>query len=42
MGLFYALFAYSLSNCPMQDLPNHLTRAHIIADLLFNHGATYG
>lgn len=28
-GFFYALFAYSLSNCPMQDLSNHLTKVHV-------------
>ncbi len=38
----YILFAGSLSNAPMQDMPDHLTRAHIIGDLLFNAGASYG
>src|SRR5271170_5459036 len=38
----YALFTVSLGNGPLQDLPNHLTRAHIIGDLLFNQGAVYG
>ena len=38
----YAALCLSLQNAPLQDLPNHLTRAHIIADLVFNHGAVYG
>src|SRR2546430_8511100 len=27
---------------PFQDFPNHLTRAKVLADLLFHHGATFG
>ena len=38
----YAGFGLCLGNAPMQDLPDHLTRAHIIADLLFNRGAQFG
>ena len=38
----YALFCLSLANAPMQDLPNHLARAHIIADLLLNQGRSFG
>jgi hypothetical protein len=38
----YAAFGLCLGNAPMQDAPDHLTRAHIIADLLFNHGAQFG
>ena len=38
----YGVLALLLSNAPLQDLPNHLTRAHIIADLLFDRGAAYG
>ena len=38
----YASFALSLDNAPLQDLPNHLARAHIIGDLLFKNGATFG
>lgn len=38
----YALFGLSLSNAPLQDLPNHLARGHIIADLLFNNGSLFG
>jgi len=37
----YALFGLSLSNAPFQDLPNHLARGHIIADLLFNNGSLF-
>lgn len=40
--LAYLLLASRLGNAPMQDLPNHLARAHIIADLLFNNGQVYG
>lgn len=38
----YAAFGLCLGNAPTQDFPDHLTRAHIIADLLFNHGAQFG
>jgi hypothetical protein len=38
----YAILAAALGNAPLQDLPNHLTRAHVIADLLWNHGAVFG
>ena len=38
----YAAFGLCLGNAPMQDAPDHLTRAHIMADLLFNHGAQFG
>ncbi|MEJ1960911.1 MAG: hypothetical protein WDO56_04935 [Gammaproteobacteria bacterium] len=40
--LAYALFFARLTSFPYQDFPNHLTRAAILADLLFHHGATYG
>src|SRR5579863_335752 len=39
--LYVALGLY-LGNAPMQDLPDHLTRAHIISDLLYDHGAAFG
>jgi hypothetical protein len=35
----YGCFALSMGNGPLQDVPNHLARAHIITDPLFNHGA---
>lgn len=38
----YVAFGLCLNNGPMQDLPDHLTRAHIMGDLLFNDGAQYG
>jgi hypothetical protein len=38
----YAVFGLCLGNAPMQDLPDHMTRAHIIADLIFGHGAQFG
>lgn len=40
--MLYVAFGLCLGGAPMQDLPNHLTRAHIMADLLFNHGAQFG
>jgi hypothetical protein len=40
--MLYVAFGLSLGGAPMQDLPDHLTRAHIMADLLFNHGAQFG
>jgi len=40
--LLYASFALSLGNAPLQDMPNHLARAHILSDLVFNDGATFG
>lgn len=39
--LAYAVLAAALGNAPLQDLPNHLTRAHVIADLLWNQGAGF-
>jgi hypothetical protein len=38
----YTVLGLNLANAPLQDLPNHLTRAHVIADLLFAHGAIFG
>jgi hypothetical protein len=38
----YAAFGLYLTNAPMQDMPDHITRAHIIADLIFNHGREFG
>src|SRR5215469_838523 len=38
----YVAFDLCLGGAPLQDLPDHLTRAHIMADLLFNHGAQFG
>ena len=38
----YAAFGLCLGNAPMQDLPNHITRLHIIADLIFSHGGDFG
>ena len=38
----YVVFGLGLGNAPMQDLPDHLARAHIIADLLYNKGAQFG
>jgi hypothetical protein len=40
--VLYVALALCLSNSPLQDLPDHLTRAHIIADLLFDHGRNFG
>jgi len=38
----YVAFSLCLVNAPMQDLPNHLTRSHVISDLLFNHAVDFG
>lgn len=38
----YAAFGLSLGNAPQWDLPNHITRAHIIADLIFHHAGEFG
>jgi putative flippase GtrA len=32
----YMALGYALSNSPLQDLPNHLARAHIISQLLYS------
>jgi hypothetical protein len=37
--VLHVAFGLCLGGAPMQDLPHHLTRAHIIADLLIHHGA---
>jgi hypothetical protein len=42
VALAYLSFAIIIVNAPLRDLPDHLTRAHIISDLLFDHGAVYG
>jgi hypothetical protein len=44
-GLLAAAYVMVLARFtmfPFQDFPNHLTRAYILADLLFHHGATFG
>jgi hypothetical protein len=38
----YLALGLCLENAPMQDLPDHVMRAHIIGDLLFRHGAQFG
>jgi hypothetical protein len=38
----YVVLGLALPNAPLQDLPNHLTRARIMADLLFDHGSIFG
>src|SRR5690349_2187951 len=38
----YVIVLARFDSFPFQDFPNHLTRAAIIADLLFHHGATFG
>ena len=42
LTLGYVLFFVGLTSLPLQDLPNHLARAHILDDLLFNGGARFG
>lgn len=41
LGL-YAVFGLSLTHAPLQDMPDHITRAHILADLFFNQGREFG
>lgn len=38
----YVIVFARFTNFPYQDFPNHLTRATVMADLLFHHGATFG
>jgi hypothetical protein len=38
----YVIFFTSLHSVPLQDYPNHLARAAVLADLLFDGGARYG
>jgi hypothetical protein len=45
VGLFavsYAMMFAWFSPLALQDLPNHLARARIVEDLLFQHGAQFG
>jgi hypothetical protein len=42
LALGYLCLAWSIANAPMQDVPEHLGRAHIISDLLFDDGSVYG
>ena len=42
LTLAYVLFFAQLKSLPLQDLPNHLARAHILDDLIFNGGARFG
>ena len=42
LTLAYVLFFADLKSLPLQDFPNHLARAHILDDLLFNGGARFG
>jgi hypothetical protein len=38
----YVYYFATLRAFPLQDFPNHLARATVIADLLFDHGARFG
>jgi hypothetical protein len=38
----YVIYFAQLTSLPLQDFPNHLARARIIDDLLFNGGARFG
>jgi hypothetical protein len=42
VGAAYVLFFVRLTSFPLQDYPNHIARAVIMADLLFHHGARFG
>jgi hypothetical protein len=41
MGAAYVLFFAGLTSFPLQDYPNHIARAVIMADLLFHQGARF-
>jgi hypothetical protein len=38
----YVLFFVRLTSVPLQDYPNHVARAVVMADLLFHHGVRFG
>jgi hypothetical protein len=38
----YLALISRLTSFPFEDLPNHLARAKVLADLLFHHGARWG
>lgn len=38
----YVLLIARLTSFPFEDLPNHLARARVLADLFFHHGAQWG
>lgn len=38
----YLLFFIRLTSFPLQDYPNHIARAVVMADLLFHHGTRFG
>jgi len=40
--LAYLAVIVPLSSLPMQDYPNHMARAAVMADLLFHHGSRFG
>lgn len=40
--LIYAVYFVHLTSLPFQDYPNHLTRAAILADLVFHGGHRFG
>lgn len=42
IAAYIAVFAYFSSALPLQDYPNHLARALVMADLMFHHGANFG
>lgn len=42
LGIAYVVFFWQLKSLPLQDFPNHLARAHILDDLVFNGGARFG
>lgn len=41
-ALAYLWLIVQASSLPMQDMPNHLARAVVMADLIFHHGAHFG
>jgi hypothetical protein len=42
VAAYIAVFAHFSSALPLQDYPNHLARALVMADLMFHHGSNFG
>src|SRR5579872_6095729 len=38
----YLIWLFVLDPIPFQDLPNHIARGVVMADLLFQHGVRFG
>ena len=42
VAAYVAVFVHLSPVLPLQDFPNHLARAVVMADLIFRHGTTFG